>query len=189
MNRRRAFAAAAAIVIAVLGGAAAFLARKPEPERAATPEGLAWTEVGWPFPLDPWGPGRAFRCKAADCGSEVTLYLRAKLGLCNCTTGVADDEHLDGIGDVDLVSSDTSALGRGRTISVHWMQGRSRGYAVRGGGRRAKSVLSIAFNDRCDVIIATAAVGSDDPNTQEAAARTFLNSPLVLRWAETTLGL
>src|SRR4051812_9799526 len=89
MNRRRAFAAAAAIVIAVLGGAAAFLARKPEPERAATPEELAWTEVGWPFPLDPWGPGRAFRCKAADCGSEVTLYLRAKLGLCNCTTGVA----------------------------------------------------------------------------------------------------
>ena len=39
-----------------------------------------WTEVKWPFPIDQWGTGRAFACKAADCGSEVRLYVRAKLG-------------------------------------------------------------------------------------------------------------
>jgi hypothetical protein len=50
-----------------------------------------WTEVQWPFPMDQWGGGKAFQCKPADCGTEVMIYLRAKLGSCNCTTGVADD--------------------------------------------------------------------------------------------------
>ena len=44
-----------------------------------------WAEVKWPFPIDQWGTGRAFVCKAADCSSEVKLYLRAKLSSCNCT--------------------------------------------------------------------------------------------------------
>src|SRR5438552_17378747 len=57
-----------------------------------------WTEVKWPFPLDQWGIGRAFRCPAEACGSEVNLYLRAKIGFCNCTTGVSDDEELDRVG-------------------------------------------------------------------------------------------
>ena len=30
-----------------------------------------WAEVTWPFPMDQWGKGRAFSCRAADCGSEV----------------------------------------------------------------------------------------------------------------------
>jgi hypothetical protein len=46
-----------------------------------------WAEVKWPFPIDQWGTGRAFACRAADCGAEAELYLRAKLGSCNCTTG------------------------------------------------------------------------------------------------------
>ena len=63
----------------------------------------AWTEVKWPFPIDQWGTGRAFACKAADCGAEVSLYLRAKLGSCNCTTGIAEDADLDRMSDFDLV--------------------------------------------------------------------------------------
>ena len=63
----------------------------------------AWTEVAWPFPIDQWGKGKAFRCKAADCGTEVNLYIRAKIGFCNCTTGVADDDELDRISDFDLL--------------------------------------------------------------------------------------
>src|SRR3954451_10492094 len=58
---------------------------------APAPLAPVWTDAKWPFPIDQWGTGRAFVCKAADCGTEVTLYLRAKLGFCNCTTGVADD--------------------------------------------------------------------------------------------------
>ncbi|HEX2511607.1 MAG TPA: hypothetical protein VHK44_03320, partial [Xanthobacteraceae bacterium] len=139
MKTRRALAIAAAVAaIAGTSGYAAFLtAKPPEPQRVAA-RAPVWTEVKWPFPLDQWGRGRAFHCKAADCGSEVNLYLRPKIGFCNCTTGVADDEELARVGDVDLIG-EASALGPGRPIGVHWMKGRSRGYAVGGHGASAKS--------------------------------------------------
>ena len=85
--------------------------------------------MAWPFPIDQWGKGKAFRCKAADCGAEVNIYLRAKLGFCNCTTGVADDDDLDRMGDLDLVGK-ASPLGAGRPVSIAWMKGRSRAYKL-----------------------------------------------------------
>jgi len=185
MSKPRAFAAAVAL-IAVTGGTAAFLAATPpEPQGVATRDRPVWTEVRWPFPLDQWGRGRAFQCKAGDCAREVNLYLRAKIGFCNCATGVADDEELDRVGDVDLVGGESSALGPGRPITVHWMKGRSRGYTV--GAASAKSVLSLAFNNRCDVIVATVVAG-DKPVAQEQAVLEFLNGDLMLHWAEVILG-
>ena len=62
-----------------------------------------WTEVQWPFPMDEWGKGKAFRCKAADCGAEVSIYIRAKIGFCNCTTGVSDDDELTRLSDFNLM--------------------------------------------------------------------------------------
>jgi hypothetical protein len=99
-----------------------------------------------------------------------------------------DDDHLDRIGDLDLVGG-SYALGPGRQIAVHWMKGRSRRYSARRTGPIPKSVLSIAFNDHCDVIVATSTVASVEPAAQEAVVLQFLNSDLVLRWAEQTLGL
>jgi hypothetical protein len=49
-------------------------------------------------------------------------------------------------------------------------------------------VLSLAFNNRCDVIVATV-VGGDEPIAQEQAVLEFLNGDLVRHWAETVLGL
>ena len=46
--------------------------------------------------------------QAGDCGTEVKIYLRAKLGSCNCTTGVADDAELDRMSDFDLVGGEVS---------------------------------------------------------------------------------
>jgi hypothetical protein len=46
----------------------------------------------------------------------VNIYLRAKLGFCNCTTGVADDDDLDRMGDLYLIGD--SPLGAGRQINV-----------------------------------------------------------------------
>ena len=89
-----------------------------------------WAEVKWPFPIDQWGTGRAFICKPADCGTEIKLYLRAKLGSCNCTTGVADDADLDRMGDLDLVCGDISPFGAGQAITIAWMKGRSRTYRL-----------------------------------------------------------
>src|SRR5215831_17754055 len=185
MSRR--IVTAAALLVAGIGGYALFLATKPpeDTHRESRRAGPIWTEGAWPFPIDQWGQGWAYQCKAADCGIEVNLYLRPKIGFCNCQTGVADDEELDRVSDVDLVGNEASALGPGRAITVHWMKGRSRGYKV--GASSAKPVLSLAFNDRCDVIVATVVAG-DEPVAQEQAVLAFLNGEMMLHWAETILG-
>ncbi len=148
-----------------------------------------WTEAQWPFPIDQWGKGKAFHCKAADCGTEVNLYLRAKIGFCNCTTGVADDEELERLSDFDLVGGEVAAQGDGRPISVAWMKGRSRSYGLRAKNRPGKTALSIAFNDRCDAVVATAVLGHDRAEAIEPGIMEFLNGKTVMRWAEVTLGL
>jgi len=187
MRKRIAAFAAAVVLAAGIGGYAVFLAAKlPGDMHRKSSREPVWTEAAWPFAVDQWGEGWAFQCKAADCGIDVNLYLRPKIGFCNCQTGVADDEELDRVSDVDLVGSERSALGPGRPITVHWMKGRSRGYAV--GASSAKSVLSLAFNNRCDVIVATVVAG-DEPAAQEQAVLAFLNGDLILHWAETVLGL
>ena len=186
MSKRIVTLAAAVVLVAGIG--AYFLAAKPpaDTHRISARVSPVWTEGTWPFPIDQWGQGWAFQCKAADCGIDVNLYLRPKIGFCNCQTGVADDAELDRVSDVDLVGSERSALGPGRPITVHSMKGRSRGYAVRAAS--VKSVLSLAFNNRCDVIVATVVAG-DEPVAQEQAVLEFLNGDLMLHWAEGVLGL
>jgi hypothetical protein len=185
LTKPSAFAAATIAIIAAVGAYSAFLAALAPHRVGQQP---IWTEINWPFPLDLWGPGLAFRCKATDCGSEVHLYLRIKIGFCNCMNEI-DDEMVDRVGDVDLLAVEREALGPGRAIDVRTMKGRSRGYAVGGRGAMAKSALSIGFHDRCDLIVATAAIGGEQPGEQEGAVLKFLNSDKVLRWAEVTLGL
>src|SRR5499427_9086919 len=70
----------------------------------------AWTEFKWPFPIDQWGIGRAFVCKPAECGVEVNVYLRPKIGFCKCATGVDDDDELERVGDNALIGANTVAL-------------------------------------------------------------------------------
>jgi hypothetical protein len=184
------FAVVAVVLAAAIGGYAVLGAAKPpggtaETQSAPSGAGPNWTEAAWPFPVDQWGQGWAFQCKAADCGAEVTLYIRPKIGFCNCQTGVADDEELDRVSDLDLVGNARSALGAGRPIKVHWMKGRSRDYKA--GNTSAKSMLSLAFNNSCDVIVATV-VSSGVPAAYEQAVLEFLNGDLMRQWAVTVLG-
>ena len=182
--------AIAAFALGGLVGAYALLAERPvERGTAAGSVPPVWTEVQWPFPLDQWGKGKAFRCKPSDCGSEVTVYVRAKIGFCNCTTGVSDDEELDRISDYDLLGNKLAALGPGRPIAVAWMKGRSRAFTVGGLQPLGKSALSVGFNDRCDAIVATAVLAQEQPGAIEPAVLEFLNSKTVVHWAEITLGL
>jgi hypothetical protein len=172
---------------AVLAGDAATVEVGPRSSNAAEPAARAaiWAEIKWPFPLDQWGVGRAFECR--DCGAETKLYLRAKLGFCNCSTGVADDAELDRVGDLELLSDKFKGLSDGQPIKVGWMNGRSRPYQVAIPYASPRSVLAIAFNDKCDVVVAT--VIADHIPAAERAALGFLNGDLVLRWAERELGL
>jgi hypothetical protein len=47
----------------------------------------------------------------------------------------------------------------------------------------------VAFNDRCDMIVATVVLPHDQPAMIEPGVMDFLNSGTVLRWAEITLGI
>ncbi len=140
--------------------------------------------------MDQWGKGKAFRCKAADCGTEVTVYVRAKIGFCNCTTGVSDDEELDRISDYDLLGDKLAALGarpadRGRLDEGPQPRLHDRRTRSRPANRRCRSGSTTAAmpssRPRCS--------GHDKPAATEPAVLEFLNSKTVLRWAEVTLGL
>src|SRR5262245_19063008 len=102
MTRLR-VAAIAAVLGFALAGEAATTGGGEQGSGAKAASG-GWTEVKWPFPIDQWGTGRAFQCSGENCGTEIKLYLRPKLGFCNCTTGVADDAELDRVGDLELFS-------------------------------------------------------------------------------------
>jgi hypothetical protein len=177
---------------ALLGGTGSyFLAvRLPGDTPRASTQAPVFTESKWPFPIDEWGEGWAYQCKAADCGTEVNLYLRPKIGFCNCQTGVADDAELDRVSDLDLIGGGRMALDPGEPITVQGMKGRSRAYKVAASPKAefAKSALSLAFNNRCDVVVATVMAG-DQPLAQEQAVLDFLNGELMHKWTEQMLGL
>lgn len=148
-----------------------------------------WSEIKWPFGVDQWSSGKAFKCGVVACGAEVTLYLRAKIGFCNCTKGIVDDAELERHADFDHFGGTHAANAPGRPIAVRWMKGRSRSYAVTGTSPDGKSALLIAFNDRCDAIVGTVIVSHERPAAVEPAIIDFLNGDLVMSWAEVTLGL
>jgi hypothetical protein len=141
-----------------------------------------WTEFKWPFLVDQWGVGRAFVCKPTECGVEVNVYLRPKIGFCKCETGVDDDDELERVSDINLINNKTVVLGPGRRIEVGWMNGRSRRYGV--AGSTEDQLLSIAFNDSCDVIVAVAMLQRANQDAIEQAVIAFLNSDRVVRWVK-----
>jgi hypothetical protein len=156
----------------------------PGPAAPARPQ---WTEVRWPFLLDQWGTGRAFRCPAWRCGVEVNLYVRPKVGFCNCATGVSDDVELDRVGDLELLSERYAPRGPGERFRTGRMDGRSRAYTVENRYGPQWSALSVAFNDQCDVMVATVAAERELPPAAVRAALAFLQGSTVVGYAEATL--
>jgi hypothetical protein len=179
------------VAVALAIGAGAFVAFSKhgnDRDGLAPPAHPNWIEAQWPFPMDQWGKGKSFQCKAADCGTLVNLYVRPKLGSCNCSTGVASDEDVDRMSDLDLLGGESSPLRDGRPITVGWMKGRTRAYALTG-RNRDKSAISVVFNDRCDMIVATAVLPVKASATIEPDVLKFLNSEPLLQWAKLELGI
>jgi hypothetical protein len=179
------------LALGALAGFSAFFAwpMLTKSQALTPPSHPKFAEMRWPFPTDEWGEGKAFRCEKADCGVEVDVYVRAKIGFCNCLTGVSDDAELDRLSDFNLMGGKPAVLGDGHEIKIAWMKGRSRAYAVTEPYHAPGSVLAIAFNDRCDAIVATATVAHDRPAMLEPSVIALLNSDAVVHWAEVTLGL
>jgi hypothetical protein len=154
---------------------------------ASAPSHPHWTEGKWPFPIDQWGTGRTFQCGADACGVALTLYLRPKIGFCNCGRGVYDDTELDRVGDIELIGPQFVGVAEGTPVTVGWMQGRSRAFTVTGPFQPTSTALAIAFNDKCDVVVATVTAAGDSSNAQRLALK-FLTTDIVLRWARAELG-
>ena len=111
----------AASAFSALSGVAAY--HKVRAQEGNSPD-AHWREIAWPFPRDAWPAGRAFRCDAASCGGMAEIYVRPKIGFCNCDTGVADDDEVDRVADLDLISERFVPVEAGRVVRVADMSGR-----------------------------------------------------------------
>jgi hypothetical protein len=148
-----------------------------------------WTEVKWPFLMDEWGIGRAFQCTADACGGDVALYVRAKIGFCNCTTGVTDDDDLDRVGDLPLLSDKFVGLAEGHAVVVDELTGRSRPYEVRLPLWRSQTAIAVVLHAKCDAVVATIVADRDRLAEAEQQALAYLGGATVQHWANMTLGL
>jgi hypothetical protein len=140
-----------------------------------------WREIAWPFPRDGWPAGRAFRCTDDGCGGEIELYVRPKIGFCNCDRGVTDDDEVDRVADLDLISQGFAPLESGRTIRIAEMPGRLRPYDLRLGDGLEHSAVGIAVSRRCDLVVAVARSNSTVARIEERALE-FLGSREIGRW-------
>jgi hypothetical protein len=168
-----------AVAICGLTGAAAY-------QHARSPvEG--WREIAWPFPRDGWPAGRAFRCANELCGEDVELYVRPKIGFCNCDTGVADDDEVDRVADLDLMSERFVPLEAGKVIQVADMAGRLRTYDLKMSDASRHTAVGIAVSHRCDLLVAVAQ-GKGEASEVQRAALDFLGSNDMTHWMTAAMG-
>ncbi len=141
--------------------------------------GAKWVDAAWAFSRDGWPNGRGFECDAVQCGVKVSLYARMKRGFCSCETGVADDDEIDRVGDVDLVARDFKAIGAGEFRTIADTPGRIRLY--RAGDAY---VLSLASGKNCDAFVAMAVAKEPLAAKTAEAVTQFLNEPAFLKWVD-----
>jgi hypothetical protein len=163
--------AVAVLAVGGLSGVAAY--------QGAAPRASDWQEIAWPFPRDGWPKGRAFRCDAA-CG-HVEVYVRSKKGFCNCDSGVADDDEVDRVADLDLISERFAAREAGSVVGVADMPGRIRAYDFDMQDGSKRSAVGIAVSRRCDLLVAVAQ-GRSDASEMRRAALEYLGSPDMTHW-------
>jgi len=162
-----------AVAICILAGAAGSDHARSQVE--------GWREIAWPFPRDGWPAGRAFRCATEQCGDDVELYVRPKIGFCNCDSGVADDDEVDRVADLDLMSERFVPLQAGRVIRIADMPGRLRTYDLRMSDASRHTAVGIAVSHRCDLLVAVAQ-GKGEASGVQRVALDFLASGHMKKW-------
>jgi|ERR1700754_824228 len=175
---RKPLLAALVVTICTLSGVAAYV--------GARPAVAGWQEIRWPFPRDGWPAGRAFRCDTALCGEALELYVRPKVGFCNCDSGVTDDDEVDRVADIDLISERFAALEPGRVVQVADMSGRIRNYHLQMQDGSRHTAVGIALSRRCDLLV-VAARGKAPGSGLQHIALDFLAKEDVTRWMTAAL--
>jgi len=144
-----------------------------------------WSAISWPFPVDAWPEGRAFHCGIEECGTEVSFYIRPKIGFCDCYRGVSDDDEIDRVGDLAVLSDRYAPLAPGTTVSLgNNIQGRARHFAVYTSNRTRQYAIGIALSRKCDAIVATVVSDSPISGRAEDSAFRLLNSQEIKNWIE-----
>jgi hypothetical protein len=169
---------ALAVAMGTLSGVAAY-------QHARSGSGT-WHEIAWPFPRDGWPAGRAFHCDVASCGDDVELYVRPKIGFCNCDSGVADDDEVDRVADLDLMSDRFVPIEAGQVIRIAGMAGRSRGYDLRMADGSTHTAVGFALSRRCDLMVAVVQ-GKRSAAEVQRVAQDFLGSEDMTRWMVSAL--
>ena len=182
--RRLPVIATAVLALVALSGAAAV---RDAPGGAEAPRHAVWRDIAWPYPRDAWPAGRAFRCDAASCGSVVEIYLRPKIGFCNCDTGVADDDEVDRVADLDLISDRFVPASPGRVVHVADMTGRARDYDLKMPNGARLIATGIALSHRCDLMVAVVQ-SKGEAADQRQMALAYLESDDMRHWMMAALG-
>ncbi len=172
----------AALAFGALSGVAAYQKVRPQ---AAGSDAARWREIAWPYPRDGWPAGRAFRCDG--CVRGIELYVRPKIGFCNCDTGVADDDEVDRVADLDLISQRFVPLAPGNVVHVADMSGRSRAYDLDMPGGARHAAVGIAVSHRCDLLVAVAQ-GEAHADELQRVALQFLATAEMTHWMMAALG-
>jgi hypothetical protein len=171
------------LTLSALSGVGAYQLVRPAIERGhagGNTSNTKWQEIAWTFPRDGWPAGRAFRC--ASCGADgVELYVRPKIGFCNCDTGVADDDEVDRVADIDLISARFAPLAPGKVVRIAELSGRSRSYDLDMPGGARHAAVGIALSHSCDLLVAVAQGEGRPPELQRAALE-FLASHEISHW-------
>jgi hypothetical protein len=152
-------------------------------QRAAETSG--WSAIQWPFPVDAWPQGRAFHCGVEECGMEVNFYIRPKIGFCDCYRGVSDDDEIDRVGDLVVLSERYTPLAAGTAVDLGSIRGRARHFAVDVPNQTKRYAIGIALSRKCDAIVATVVGDSPISNRAEENAFKLLNSQEIKNWIET----
>src|SRR3954452_9112845 len=155
------------------------------PERTAS-RAAVWQEIAWPFPRDGWPAGRAFRCGAASCAHDIEVYVRPKTGFCNCDSGVADDDEVDRVADLDLISERFVPIEPGQVVRLADMPGRIRGYDLRMADGSQRTAVGIAVSRRCDLLVAVAQGKSEVPQLRRVTLE-FLETGKMAKWMTAAL--
>jgi hypothetical protein len=175
--RRWSVIASAIVALGALSGAAAYQHAAPRQDERTG----AWQEIAWPFPRDGWPAGKAFRCGVAACGAAIELYVRPKMGFCNCDRGVADDDEVDRVADLDLLSERFAPVASGDVLRVADMPGRIRAYDLNMPDGSRHTAIGVAVSRRCDLLVAVAHGKGEAPEVRRIALA-FLATSEMTRW-------
>ena len=156
--------------------------------RAQSLQPAGWREIAWPFPRDAWPAGKAFRCDGPSCGGDAVLSVRVKLGFCNCTGGIRDDDEVDNVADVDMITPDFVATGPGDTIKVAHFSGRIRTYEYGAPNQKRRTALGVALAHNCDLIAVSVNSPMVDASALREQAMLRLGAQDVIKWVNRQLG-